>query len=397
MTLTAERHVDRLDNRGFTRHPRVAIFTETFLPRIDGIVNTLRWTLRGLVDIGWEAMVVAPSGNTESFAGVQVIGSPSVRFPPYPEVRLGYPTGSVVRQLDAFAPDIIHLAGPVTNGWGGLRYAQSRRIPVVATYHTALPEYAELYGLGLIAELAWIAMRHVHNCCAVTLCPSRATLEQLRERGFTRLALWARGVDTTLFTPRRRSNMWRERLGAGPDDVLLVYVGRLACEKKLERLAYALRRVSGVRLALVGDGPQRARLEQVFAGLPVTFAGLLRGPDLAAAYAAGDVFVFPSDTETFGNVVLEAMASGLPVITTDVGGQVDLVQHDRNGLLFAPDDIPRLAEHIQRYRDDVSLRSRHAATGLAAAAQRTWPDQVRQLTQHYRAAMAPRRSVTLLV
>jgi glycosyltransferase involved in cell wall biosynthesis len=249
-----------------------------------------------------------------------------VTFPLYPEVRLAYPTAGVWCQLDRFEPEVVHLAGPVT-------------------------------------------------------------IEELRARGFERLELWSRGVDTDLFTPDRRDSAWRTRLGAGPDDLLVLSVGRLAREKKLDRLAGALCQVSGVHLAIVGTGPDRERLESVFAGLPVNFTGVLHGADLAAGYAAGDVFAFPSDTETFGNVVLEAMASGLPVVATTVGGQTDLISHATTGLLAAPEDVDRFAAHITAYRDDALLRSRHGAAGLAIARARTWQHQVELLIQHYLAAM----------
>src|SRR5262249_28084053 len=151
------------------------------------------------------------------------------------------------------------------------------------------------------------------------------------------------------------------------------FVGRLAREKKLERLVEALQRVPGVHLALVGSGPQREQLEQVFAGLPVTFTGALHGTELASAYASADVFTFPSDTETFGNVVLEAMACQLPVVATTVGGQVDLVHHGRTGLLFAPDDIDTLVEHLRLYRENPEARAEHGRAGLESARERTWP------------------------
>jgi glycosyltransferase involved in cell wall biosynthesis len=366
---------------------RVAIFTETFLPRVDGIVNTLRWTIHGLTSCGWQAAIVAPQGNTQAVPGVTVIGSPSITFPLYPEVRLGYPTSLVWRELDRFRPDVIHLAGPVTNGLGGLRYALDRHLPVVSSYHTALPDYARLYGLWWLAPWAWRGLRAIHNSGKLTLCPSRVTIDQLRAHGFDRLELWSRGVDADLFKPERRSAAWRARLGAGWGDVLVLYVGRLAREKKLDRLAAALRRLDGVHLTLIGDGPDRERLQNVFAGLPVTFAGVLRDRDLAAAYAAGDVFAFPSDTETFGNAVLEAMASGLPVVAPNVGGHTDLISHGTTGLLFEPKDIDSFAEHIATYRDDALLRSRHGGAGLAVARARTWPHQIEMLIQHYETTM----------
>jgi glycosyltransferase involved in cell wall biosynthesis len=370
-----------------TRAYRVAIFTETFLPRVDGIVNTLKWSLRGLVEAGWQPLVVAPHGNTQTLPGVRVIGAPSLVFPLYPEVRLGYPTADVWRSLDAFGPDVVHLAGPVTNGFGGLKYAQSRHVPVVSSYHTSLPEYARLYGLGWLVEWAWSSLRNVHNSTAVTLCPSRKTIDDLTARGFERLVLWSRGVDAGLFSPRTRSARMRARLGAANGEILVVYVGRLAREKKLDRLASALRRIDGVRAAIVGDGPDRARLEQVFDDLPVTFTGTLRGEELASAYASADIFAFPSDTDTFGNVVLEAMASGLPIVACNVGGQLDLVQHGASGLLFDADDCEQFAARLCQYRDDPRLRAAHAAEALRSARQRTWPRQIEVLIQQYRAAM----------
>lgn len=362
---------------------RVAIFTETFLPRVDGIVNTLKWALQGLVQAKWEPLVIAPAGNAHTLPGVRVIGAPSVVFPLYSEVRLAYPSQEVCREIDRFQPDVVHLAGPVTNGFGGLKYAQARGLPVVSTYHTALPEYARLYGLGWIEEWTWSLLRSVHNSTAATLCPSWSTIADLRARGFEHLELWARGIDSRLFTPAHRTTDMRARLGAGPDDMLMLFVGRLAREKKLERLVEALRRLEGVHLALVGSGPQREQLEQMFAGLPVTFTGALHGMELASAYASADVFAFPSDTETFGNVVLEAMACELPVVATTVGGQVDLVHHGRTGLLFAPDDIDTLVEHLRSYREHPRTRAEHGRAGLEAARERTWPRLVDALIQHY--------------
>jgi glycosyltransferase involved in cell wall biosynthesis len=373
---------------GVGERQRVAVFTETFLPRVDGIVNTLKWSLQGLVEAGWEPMVIAPAGNTQSMPGVRVVGAPSVVFPLYSEVRLAFPTSDVWRTLDAFQPDVVHLAGPVTNGFGGMRYALARNLPMVSSYHTALPEYARLYGLGWIEEWAWSMLRTVHNSTAVTLCPSRKTIGDLAARGFERLELWARGVDADLFTPERRSPAMRARLGAGENDVLAVYVGRLAREKKLERFAFALRRMSGVRAALVGDGPHRAELERVFEGLPVTFAGKLSGEELAAAYASADVFAFPSDTDTFGNVVLEAMACGLPVLASSCGGQVDLVRDGENGMLFTPDAIDQFAAYLCRYRDDPRLRAQHGAASVRLARERTWARQVEVLMHHYTSAIA---------
>ena len=369
---------------------RVALFTETFLPRVDGIVNTLCWTLRGLVEAGCEPLVVAPRGNTALLPGVQVIGASSMPFPLYPEVRLALMGPGIGQQLDRFQPDVIHLVGPVVNGVGGLLYAQRRGIPVLASFHTNLARYTHHYSLGWLEAWVWRALRTVHNRCALTLCPSHALLRDLRGRGFERLRYWSRGVDTTHFSPDRASRAWRQKLGVPDGTTLLLYVGRLAREKRVAHLAPVLRGLRRVHLAIVGDGPARAELEQTFAGLPVTFTGYLRGEALATAYASSDLFVFPSDSEAFGNVVLEAMASGLPVVAAAAGGVEDLVEHGSTGHLFAPTSIADLEACIRQELEDPAARRRHGQAGRAAAEARTWSRQQRLLLTHYAAvANAP--------
>jgi glycosyltransferase involved in cell wall biosynthesis len=384
-----------------TRLPRrVALFTETFLPRVDGIVNTLCWTLRGLVEAGCEPLVVAPCGNTAllpGMPGVRVIGASSLPFPPYPEVRLALMGPGIGQQLDRFQPDVVHLVGPVVNGVGGLVYAERRGIPVLASFHTNLARYAHHYRLGWLEAWVWRALRTVHNRCALTLCPSHAALRDLRQRGFERLRYWSRGVDTRQFAPERASPAWRRQAGVPDGATLLLYVGRLAREKRVADLAPVLARLVGrrsakpsagaerVHLAVVGDGPARAELEQELAGLPVTFTGYLRGDALATAYASADLFVFPSDTEAFGNVVLEAMASGLPVVAAAAGGLEDLVEHDATGRLYAPGDQADFEAGIRHYLEDPAARRRHGRAGRVAALARTWSRQQRLLLAHYAA------------
>jgi phosphatidylinositol alpha 1,6-mannosyltransferase len=366
---------------------RVVLFTETFLPRVDGIVNTLCWTLRGLVEAGCEPLVVAPRGNTAEMPGVQVLGASSLPFPLYPEVRLAVMGPGIGQQLDRFSPDVVHLVGPVVNGVGGLLYAQSRGIPVLASFHTNLAHYTRHYSLGWLEAWVWRALRTVHNRCSLTLCPSHALLGELRQRGFERLRYWSRGVDPVQFSPDHASAEWRRRHGVPLDVPLLLYVGRLAREKRVADLVAVARLLKGVHLAIVGDGPARAELEQAFAGLPVSFTGYLHGPELAAAYASSDLFVFPSDSEAFGNVVLEAMASGLPVVAAAAGGVADLVEHDATGLMFAPADVDELQAAVSRYLADVELRRHHGQAARTAALARTWSRQQRLLLAHYAAVL----------
>lgn len=365
---------------------RVVFFTETFLPRVDGIVNTLCWTLRGLIEAGCEPLVVAPAGNDTEFPGARVVAANAATFPLYPEVRLAVAGPGIWRTLDEFNPDLVHLVGPVVNGVGGLLYAQARGVPVVASYHTDLPRYAHHYALGWLEGGIWGALRAVHNRCALTLCPSTAVMDDLRQHGFERLRYWSRGVDTRLFSLHRRSPAWRARLGTADADILLLYVGRLAREKRIDDLL-PLARLPGVHLAIVGDGPARAELEATFAGTGATFTGRLQGTDLASAYAAADVFVFPSDSEAFGNVVLEAMACGLPVVAAAAGGVLDLVQPGSTGALFPAGDRDALTGLVARYRDAAPLRHEHGLAGLAAARERTWQRQHALLLDQYRAAL----------
>jgi len=369
---------------------RVALFTETFLPRVDGIVNTLCWTLKGLVAAGCEPLVVAPVGNTEEFLGVRVVGASSAQFPLYSEVRLAAIGPGIWRQLDEFRPDLIHLVGPVTNGLSGLLYAQARGLPVVSSFHTDLPRYSHHYSLGWLESGLWRALRAIHNRCAVTLCPSHTLIRQLRGHGFERLRYWSRGVDAEQFSPARRSATMRARLGGVDGTPLLLFVGRLAREKRVDQLVALLRGMPNARLAIVGDGPARAELEAQFGDLPVTFTGYLRGAELAAAYASSDLFVFPSDSEAFGNVVLEAMASGLPVVAAAAGGVLDLVAPEETGLLVAPGDAAELEVAVRRYLNDPELHRRHAAAARAAALARTWERQQQLLLRHYSSVMAAR-------
>jgi glycosyltransferase involved in cell wall biosynthesis len=366
---------------------RVVLFTEAFLPKVDGIVNTLCHVLDGLRAQGCRTLVVAPVGSVSAFGATPVLTPRALSFPPYPEVRLGIAGPVLFRELDAFQPELVHLVGPTVMGVSGLVYARTRDLPTVASYHTDLPRYTQYYGVGWLEQPTWRALAAIHNRCALTLCPSRAQLAELRAHGFRRLRYWSRGVDAVGFHPDRASAGWRARLGGEPGAPLLLYVGRLAPEKRLDLLVDVLRAIPAARLALVGDGPDRARLERLFAGLSVYFTGYLRGPALAAAYASADVFVFPSHTETLGNVVLEAMASGLPVVAAGAGGVTDLVEDGRTGVLFPPEDGAAMARQVGRVLTDQRLQVQVLDGGLRFARQRAWPRQLALLFAYYRLAL----------
>lgn len=366
---------------------RIALITETFLPNVNGIVTTLCRLLEHLQNEGHEALLFAPQGAPDHYAGARVIPLRGIPFPLYPDIRFTPPQPGIVPALRQFRPDLIHLAGLMVLGPAARFAARQLRIPAIATYHTDLPAYSVHYGLGALREAAYSYLRWIHNACALTLCPSSAILADLRQRGFRRLRLWGRGVDTVRFRPANRREEWRVAIGARPDERVLLYVGRLAAEKRLDLLAEALRNVDGIRLVLVGDGPARPQLERRFAGMPVTFTGFLDGHDLSIAYASSDVFVFPSDTETFGQVVQEAMASGLPVIAARAGGVIDLVRDEETGIFFTPGSAYDLRTAVHRLVANPSLSSAYGRAGRAAAEQRSWPRVLDELIKYYRRAL----------
>jgi glycosyltransferase involved in cell wall biosynthesis len=352
---------------------RIAIFTETFLPKVDGVTNTTCQLLDHLSARGHASIMFAPRGAPPRYADTTIVGLAGFSFPLYPELRLVPPVLSVTEQLVAFQPDLVLLINPCSLGLVGLRHARAMRLPVVASYQTDIPGYAVRYGLGLLRDPLWAYFRWLHNQADLNLCPSQYTQDQLAAHGFERLCVWGRGVDRQRFHPRHRDPRWRDRLTEGhPAAPLILYVGRLAPEKQVDWLRPVLDALPGARLAVVGDGPGRADLEACFAGTSTTFTGYLRGADLAHAYASADVFAFPSANETFGNVVLEAMASGLPVAVPRSGGPVDHVSHEVNGLLADPDDPADFCAQVARLATDPTLRRRLARGARAYAEAQSW-------------------------
>jgi glycosyltransferase involved in cell wall biosynthesis len=363
---------------------RIALITETFLPNVNGVVTTLCRLLEHLRARGHEALLFAPDGSPTSYAGAEIVPLRGMPLPQYPELRLTPPQPGITPLLRRFRPDVVHLAGVVALGATG-RFAAARvGAPLIGAYHTDIPAYSAHYGLGFLRELAYSYLRWVHNGCALTLCPSRATLDDLRSHGFRRLRLWGRGVDTQQFHPRFRSDAWRARVGAQPGERVLLYVGRLATEKKIDLLAEALPQIPNSRLVLVGDGPARTALERRLAGMPAHFAGYLRGTELATAYASADLFVFPSDTETFGQVIQEAMASGLPVAAARAGGAIDLVREQITGALFTPGSAADLRRCVVQLLTDPARLATLGAAGRSVAEQRSWSRVLDELLEHYR-------------
>ncbi len=368
---------------------KIAFFTETFLPKVDGIVTRLTRTVEQLVAAGDQVMVFCPEGAPSHFAGAEIVGVPAVPLPLYPELKLALPRPAVSDALDQFQPDLVHVVNPAVLGLGGIWLAKTRELPLVASYHTHLPKYLEHYGMGMLEPLLWELLKAAHNQAQLNLCTSSAMVEELSERGIQHTALWQRGVDTELFRPDRAKPELRQRLlgGHSDSDALLLYVGRLSAEKQIERIRPVLDAMPQARLALVGDGPHRQQLEKVFAGSATTFVGYLGGEELAGAYASADAFLFPSSTETLGLVLLEAMAAGCPVVAARRGGIPDIVSDGLNGCLYEPDGSDDGAGSFtaasQRLLGNLEQRNQLRLEARKEAERWGWAGATAQLRQYY--------------
>ncbi|KOP27138.1 glycosyl transferase [Hapalosiphon sp. MRB220] len=364
---------------------RIALFTETFLPKVDGIVTRLRHTVEHLQRSGDEVLVVCPEGGITEYKGAQVYGISGFPLPLYPELKMALPRPAIGHILEQFHPDIIHVVNPAVLGLAGIFYSKMLNIPLVASYHTHLPQYLQHYGLGMLEGFLWELLKAGHNQAALNLCTSTAMMEELTTHGIERVNLWQRGVDTETFHPSLNSEEMRSHLSQNhPNSPLLLYVGRLSAEKEIERIKPILEAIPEARLALVGDGPHRQALEKHFANTNTHFVGYLVGKELASAFASADAFIFPSRTETLGLVLLEAMAAGCPVVAARSGGIPDIVTDSVNGYLFAPNtgDEGAIAATIRllemkQERESIRQNARKEAERWG------WAAATRQLQDYY--------------
>ena len=354
--------------------------TESFLPHMNGVTGSVLQILRHLERLGHEARVYAPAaaGMPRMIGHARVEAIPSLALPGYRTVRVG--TSSAHRMavsLARFAPDVVHLASPFALGWRGALAAERIGVPAVAAYQTDVAAYAARYGVSLTTALAEAHIARLHRRATLTLVPSSESEEQLARLGVDRVRRWGRGVDAERFHPDRRIGSWEHRAGA---QTVVGYVGRLAPEKQVEDLR-VLADLPGVRLVIVGDGPSRGRLESL---LPeAVFLGHLSGPELADAMASFDVFVHPGESETFGQTLQEAHASGVPVVATGRGGPLDLVRQGVDGWLYRPGDLQDLRDRVEDLAGDVRKRQAFGRAGRDAVQGRSWSAVCDQLLGHF--------------
>lgn len=367
--------------------PRVAIFTDTFAPQVNGVARTLERLVGALRERGGEATVV-----TIDSPGVlhdDVVRWPAIPFWGYPELRIAAPsTREARRVIRAMRPDLVHVATPFGVGLAARHAAALERVPQVSSFHTDFAQYLRYYNLRPLESVAWPYLRWFHNGGARTFAPTRVGVAALEARGFERVSVWGRGVDRTQFSPSFRGQALRHALGIRDDDFMVACVGRLAPEKGIGVLLRAMARVheaagTRVRLALAGDGPAE---RQFRAAAPVgtIFAGRLGGTVLSEFYASADAFVFTSTTDTFGNVLLEAMASGLPVIAPDRGPTLEIAGPE-NALVLPVEDPAALASGIHQLAASAVLRRRLTMRSLATAAAHDWAAVWDDLFGEYRA------------
>ncbi len=362
---------------------RVAIIAEAFLPKVDGVSKTAFLTLRYLQQTGREVLVFAPDTAPPQVGETEVVALPSLGIAQAPETRVALPSLTVASRLEEFQPDLIHMFSPALLSVSGMLTARLRHIPVIANYQTDLPGYAERYGMPVFSQPMRDWLRFIHNGCHLTLVPSKTTYDQLNQWGYHRLRYWGRGVNLKRFNPEHRSDEWRARLlnGRDPHSLVCVYVGRLANEKRVD-LLLEVARLPGVALTIIGDGGKREELENLFAGTGTHFTGYLFGEELGHAFASADVFCFTGPNETFGQVVQEAMASGLPSVVINQGGVADLVIEGETGFI-CPDDPQAFADAVRHLRNHPALREQMAFKARQLASQRPWEKILAQLETHY--------------
>jgi phosphatidylinositol alpha 1,6-mannosyltransferase len=360
---------------------RVAVISESPVDFANGVANSVVRTLEHLRRTGHDALVVAPSPVPPEVAGCPAIGVRSIPLPRYRSYRLGLSTiAALQRVLDGYRPDVVHLAGPAVIGVAAIRAARRLGLPTVAVFQTDAAGFAARHGLGLFGPFIWRELRRLHDAADLTLVPSTDTRRMLEARGFTRMAMWRRGVDGDRFNPAHRDEEVRRALAPG-GETLIGYVGRLAREKRVEQLT-ALAGIPGTRLVVVGDGPEAGRLRR---RLPdAVHVGLQRGEALSTLVASLDVFVHTGANETYCQAVQEALAAGVPVVAPAAGGPIDLVADGRTGYLYPPDDTAALRAAVVRLAATPGLRAEMGRRARASVEHRTWAAVGDELLDHYR-------------
>jgi len=398
---------------------KIALFTETFLPQVNGVVRTIEKIIHHLEDNGHEVLLFAIGEGEFEYSKTRVVRLEGIPFNFYKELHIVKPEDKwlckliendimqtplvilqslipsrhsvVERELQDFKPDLIHLATPVTLGAIGIYYVDQMKIPCLATFHTDLASYAPMYQIPYLEEVINQGTRLIYSRVGMVLAPSQSSKAQLERVGLEKVGVFGRGVDSVMFDPKKRDRSILAEYGLSETKLTLLYVGRLAEEKSLPELIKAFNSLSekhDIQLLIVGDGPIRKELEDTLDKSDgySAFTGIKKGEELAKLYASSDIFVFPSRTETFGQVVQEAMASGLPVVGYDSPGVKDLVEHGKTGYLAKKDGLS-LQEGVEKLINSESLRKQYGEKAREISESKTWKNILNGLVNEYEALM----------
>ena len=364
---------------------RIAYFTDTFYPEINGVTNTLSKLSKYLNNNDIEHIFFAPQYSDEE-SEKEIMRFKGYHIPFSPNSRFALPYNSVIKEkLIEFQPDIVHIVTEFTIGNAGLRAVKEMGIPLVTSYHTNIEQYLEYFHAKILEKPVRAYFKNFHSNAELTLCPSSQTLNQLKSQGFENLDIWSRGVDNELFSPKKRRGVWRKKFGE--NKFICLYAGRLSFEKGFDFYIDAIKEINkkyadDFVFLFAGDGPYREIIERCNIE-NIKLTGFLRGEKLAELYADSDLFVFPSGTETFGNVLLEAMASGIPCLCTDSGGVTDFSHHGNNAYVVPFKDSNAIKDGILAVKDNVLLQQRLKEGALKTAGQRSWNSIMEGLMDSY--------------
>ncbi|WP_209123945.1 glycosyltransferase family 1 protein [Alkalihalobacillus sp. BA299] len=376
---------------------KIALFTDTFTPQVNGVARTLQRLVHHFEHRSVPYQLFVPETIQQSDVYSHHIHSFfSLPFFLYPECRMALPNPFTIRQqMDAFKPDLIHITTPFNIGLSGLHYGKKQNIPMVGSYHTHFDHYLKYYKLTFMSEWLWRFMKWFYSHFNKTFVPSQETKTHLARRGFTNIELWTRGVDCFQFSPKQKDDSLYKRFNIQKKYVLL-YVGRMAPEKDLDTLKLVMQQLpeelrNEVHWIYVGDGPLFQEYKEHFTE-NITFTGYLAGSELSSIYALADLFVFPSTTETFGNVVLEALASGTPAIVANEGGVTEIVNHEQTGMICEAKNPQAFISSIEKLLSDDILRLQMSYEARKYARSQSWEAIFDNLLIQYEKAYEMSRS-----
>ncbi|MED4652092.1 glycosyltransferase family 4 protein [Bacillus pseudomycoides] len=366
---------------------RVAIFTDTFTPQVNGVANTLdRLTLYfQKQNIAYSVFAPQHTAEDDFVANVNKMRSIPLKIL-YPECRFAFPTPRIKRELLNFQPDIIHVATPFNMGLCGMYYAKKLNIPLVGSYHTDFDSYLQYYKIEFFSNMLWNYLKWFHSSMQKNFVPSPETLQQLTQKGFRNLYIWGRGVDCSLFHQAYNKDLFRKKYNITAP-YILSYIGRIAPEKDIETLRTLIHttikeRKDNIHWLIAGDGPLAEELRET---LPanVTFTGYLQEENLAEAYACSDLMIFPSATETFGNVVLESLACGTPVVGANSGGVKNIITDGKTGFLCEPKNSNSFLSSIYQLLNDEEMRKQMGIAARFYATTQSWDEIFHGLYMQY--------------